>query len=77
MKLKVGDKVRVMTGKDKGKRHPTIGNNVVIGCGAKVLGNITIGDNAKIGANAVVLENVLANTTVVGIPARKVIKQTN
>ena len=65
------------TGKDKGKRHPTIGNNVVIGCGAKVLGNITIGDNAKIGANAVVLENVLANTTVVGIPARKVIKQTN
>ena len=65
------------TGKDKGKRHPTIGNHVLIGCGAKILGNIIVGDNAKIGANAVVLENVLANTTVVGIPARKVIKQTN
>ena len=58
------------TGKDKGKRHPTIGNNVVIGCGAKVLGNITIGDNAKIGANAVVLKNVPANSTAVGIPAK-------
>ena len=58
------------TGKDKGKRHPTIGNNVVIGCGAKVLGNITIGDNAKIGANAVVLKDVPANSTSVGIPAK-------
>ena len=58
------------TGKDKGKRHPTIGNRVIIGCGAKVLGNITIGDNAKIGANAVVLKDVPANTTAVGIPAR-------
>ena len=60
------------TGKDKGKRHPTIGNNVIIGCGAKVLGNITIGDNAKIGANAVVLSDIPANATAVGIPAKVV-----
>jgi serine O-acetyltransferase len=60
------------TGKDKGKRHPTVGNNVIIGCGAKVLGNITIGDNAKIGANAVVLRDVPANSTVVGVPGRVV-----
>ena len=60
------------TGKDKGKRHPTIGNNVIIGCGAKVLGNITIGDNAKIGANAVVLKDVPANATAVGVPAKVV-----
>ena len=58
------------TGKDKGKRHPTIGNNVIIGCGAKVLGNITIGDNAKIGANAVVLKDIPANATAVGVPAK-------
>ena len=58
------------TGKDKGKRHPTIGNNVFIGCGAKVLGNITIGDNAKVGANAVVLCDVPANATIVGIPGK-------
>lgn len=55
---------------DKGKRHPTIGDNVIIGCGAKVLGNITIGDNSKIGANAVVLDNVLENSTVVGKKAK-------
>lgn len=61
------------TGKDKNKRHPTIGNNVMIGAGAKVLGPIIIGDNAKIGAGAVVLKNVEANTTVVGVPAKKVI----
>ena len=58
------------TGKEKGKRHPTVGNNVLIGCGAKVLGNITIGDNAKIGANTVVLKDVPANSTAVGIPAK-------
>lgn len=52
-----------------GKRHPTIGNNVVIGSGAKVLGNIFIGNNVKIGANAVVLKDVSDNTTVVGVPA--------
>ena len=51
-----------------GKRHPTIGNNVFIGSGAKVLGNITIGNNVKIGANAVVLESISNNNTVVGIP---------
>ena len=56
------------TGKEKGKRHPTIGNNVFIGTGAKLLGNITIGDNVKIGANAVVLKDVPSNTTVVGVP---------
>jgi len=56
------------TGKETGKRHPTIGNNVVIGAGAKVLGNIEIEDNSYIGANAVVLRNVPANSTVVGVP---------
>ena len=55
------------TGKDKGKRHPTIKNNVLLGTGAIVLGNITVGRNAKIGANAVVLKDVSPNTTVVGI----------
>lgn len=58
------------TGKETGKRHPTIEDNVFIGSGAKILGNITIGKNAKIGANAVVLKDVKPNTTVVGIPAR-------
>ncbi|MDI6604433.1 MAG: serine O-acetyltransferase [Thermoanaerobacteraceae bacterium] len=56
------------TGKDKGKRHPTIKNNVVIGSGAKVLGPIIIGENSKIGAGAVVLHNVPPNCTVVGVP---------
>lgn len=60
------------TGKDKGKRHPTIGNNVFIGSGAKVLGNIVIGDNVKIGANAVVLKNIPNNTTAVGVPVRTI-----
>lgn len=64
------------TGKDKGKRHPTVGNNVLIGANAIVLGNIFIGDNAKIGAGAVVLHDVDKNTTVVGIPA-KVVKDYN
>jgi serine O-acetyltransferase len=58
------------TGKETGKRHPTIGNNVVVGGGAKILGNITIGDNSYIGANAVVIKNVPPNSTVVGIPGR-------
>ncbi|MBP9855244.1 MAG: serine O-acetyltransferase [Candidatus Omnitrophica bacterium] len=58
------------TGKESGKRHPTVGNNVVIGTGAKILGNILIGDNSYIGANAVVLRPVPANTTVVGVPGR-------
>lgn len=62
------------TGKEKGKRHPTLGNNIVVGVGAKVLGNITIGDNVKIGANAVVLEPVPSDATVVGVPGR-VVKQ--
>jgi serine O-acetyltransferase len=55
-----------------GKRHPTVGNNVIIGAGAKVLGPITIGDNARVGSNAVVLDPVPPDTTVVGIPARAV-----
>jgi serine O-acetyltransferase len=58
------------TGLEKGKRHPTIGNNVVIGTGAKILGNITIGDNSYIGANAVVIKDVPPNSTVVGVPGR-------
>ncbi|MFB3919135.1 MAG: serine O-acetyltransferase EpsC [Candidatus Velamenicoccus archaeovorus] len=58
------------TGKEKGKRHPNIGDNVVIGTGAKVLGNITVGDNSYIGANAVVLKDVPPNATVVGVPGR-------
>lgn len=59
-------------GKDKYKRHPDIGNNVMVGSGAKVLGPIKIGNNVKIGANAVVLKNVEDNVTVVGMPAHKV-----
>ncbi len=58
------------TGKETGKRHPTVGNNVVVGGGAKILGNIIIGDNSYIGANAVVIKNVPPNSTVVGIPGR-------
>ncbi len=62
------------TGKDKGKRHPTLGNNVMVGAGAKVLGPVKIGDNAKIAAGAVVLTDVPANSTAVGVPARVVIR---
>lgn len=58
------------TGKERGKRHPTLGNHVVVGAGAKILGGISIGDNVKIGANSVVLKNVPANSTVIGVPAR-------
>ncbi|SBO17037.1 serine O-acetyltransferase EpsC [Carnobacterium divergens] len=62
------------TGKDKGKRHPTIENGVLLSANAQILGPITIGKNAKIGASAVVLKNIPANTTAVGIPA-KVVKR--
>ena len=58
------------TGKEKGKRHPTIGDKVTIGAGAKVLGNIAIGENCRIGAGSVVLRDVPKNSTVVGVPAR-------
>jgi serine O-acetyltransferase len=58
------------TGKERGKRHPTLGSHVVVGAGAKILGGITVGDNVKIGANSVVLKNVSANSTVIGVPAR-------
>lgn len=58
------------TGKERGKRHPTIGNNVVISAGAKVLGSFMVGDNTRIGANAVVLNEVPANCTVIGIPGK-------
>ena len=58
------------TGIVKGKRHPTVGNNVVVGAGAKVLGNITIGNNSYIGSNAVVIKDVPPNSTVVGVPGR-------
>lgn len=77
----IGDNVTIYqgatlggTGKEKGKRHPTIGDNVVVGAGAKVLGNITIGDNVLIGANAVVIKDVPSNSTVVGVPGR-IVKQ--
>lgn len=60
------------TGKERGKRHPTIGNNVVIGTGAKILGAIRIGDHVRIGANSVVLQDVPPYSTVVGIPGRVV-----
>ncbi len=75
----IGDNVTIFqgvtlggTGKDKGKRHPTIGDNVMIGTGARVLGPLTVGENTKIGAGAVVLESVPANSTVVGVPGRVV-----
>lgn len=60
------------TGKDQGKRHPTIGNNVLVGSGAKVLGPFKVGDNSRIAANAVVLSEVPADSTAVGVPARVV-----
>ena len=58
------------TGKEAGKRHPTLGNNVVVGTGAKILGKIQIGDNSYIGADAVIIKDVPANATVVGVPGR-------
>ena len=79
----VGDDVTIYqgvtlggTGKDTGKRHPTIGNNVIVASGAKVLGPFTVGDNSKIGAGAVVLQEVPPNCTVVGIPGR-IVKRNN
>lgn len=73
----IGDNVTIYqgvtlggTGKEKGKRHPTVGNNVIIASGAKVLGSFKIGDNSKIGAGSVVLQEVPPNSTVVGIPGR-------
>lgn len=60
------------TGKDIGKRHPTLGNNVMVGCGAKLLGPFTVGDNARIAANSVVLRDVPEDATVVGVPGRVV-----
>ena len=62
------------TGKDKGKRHPTLGNNVLVGAGARVLGPFKVGDNSRIAAGAVVLEEVPPNSTAVGVPARIVRK---
>jgi serine O-acetyltransferase len=80
----IGDNVTIYhgvtlggTGKDKGKRHPTVGNNVVIGAGAKILGPIYVGNDAKVGANAVVLEDVPVNATAVGIPARNILAKPN
>ena len=63
------------TGKEKGKRHPTLGNNVVVGAGTKILGAITIGDNVKIGANSVVINSVPQNSIVVGVPGRVIKKK--
>jgi len=62
------------TGKEKGKRHPTIGNSISIGSGAKLLGNITVGDNCRVGAGSVVLRNVPANSTIVGVPGHIVLR---
>lgn len=62
------------TGKEHGKRHPTLGNNIMVGAGAKILGSVTIGDNCKIGAGSVVLKDVPPNSTVVGVPGRVVIQ---
>ncbi len=59
---------------NKGKRHPTIGNNVIIGAGAKILGPLVIGDSARVGANAVVTKSVKSNSTVMGIPAKMINK---
>ncbi|SFJ80962.1 MULTISPECIES: serine O-acetyltransferase [unclassified Bacillus (in: firmicutes)] len=77
----IGDNVTIYqgvtlggTGKEKGKRHPTIKDNVLIATGAKVLGSITVGENSKIGAGSVVLKEVPAHSTVVGIPGRVVIQ---
>lgn len=63
------------TGKDTGKRHPTVGNNVTIGSGAKILGPILIGDGVKVGANSVVLRDIPSNCTAVGIPAKIIYKK--
>jgi serine O-acetyltransferase len=78
----VGDNVTIYqgvtlggTGKETGKRHPTVGDNVVIGAASQLLGSITIGDNVKIGSGSVVVQNVPANTTVVGNPGRPVISE--
>lgn len=75
----IGDDVAIYQGVtlggtswEKGKRHPTLGNNVVVGAGAKILGPFTVGDNARIGSNAVVVKAVEPNTTVVGIPGKAV-----
>ncbi|WP_431731881.1 serine O-acetyltransferase [Bacillus timonensis] len=77
----IGDNVTVFqgvtlggTGKEKGKRHPTVKDNALIASGAKVLGSITIGENSKVGAGSVVLQDVPPNSTVVGIPGRVVIQ---
>ncbi len=77
----VGDDVTIYqgvtlggTGKEKGKRHPTIGNNVVIGAGARILGNITIGENSRVGAGSVVLRDVPPNSTIVGVPGHVVLR---
>ncbi|MDN3652426.1 serine acetyltransferase [Thalassotalea ponticola] len=77
-KVKGGDNVvlesGVVIGDEKGKA-PTLGDNIFVGSGAKIIGDISIGDNAKVGANAVVLKDVPANTTVVGIPAKEVVRK--
>ena len=62
------------TGKEKGKRHPTIGNGVVVGTGAKVLGNIVVGDNCRVGAGSVVLRSIPDNSTIVGVPGHIVLR---
>lgn len=79
----IGDNVTIYqgvtlggTGKEHGKRHPTIGNNVMVSAGAKILGSITIGDDCKVGAGSVVLKDIPSNSTVIGIPGR-IVKRHN
>jgi serine O-acetyltransferase len=62
------------TGKEKGKRHPTIGNGVTVGSGAKILGNVTVGDNCRVGAGSVLLRSVPENSTIVGVPGHIVLR---
>ena len=77
----IGDNVTIFqnvtlggTGKEKGKRHPTLGDGVLVGAGATILGSISVGDNSKVGAGSVVLESVPPNSTVVGVPGRVVVQ---
>ena len=80
----IGDNVTIYHGVtlggvslEKGKRHPTIENNVIIGAGAKILGNITIGDNSKIGANSVILKDIPKDSVAVGVPGKIITKSSS
>jgi len=74
-KIRKGDMVVVTTGKEKGKRHPTLRNGVFVGNNANILGNITIGENSRVGAGSVVLRDVPPDSTVVGVPAHIIYRE--